>query len=99
MTPKWIYCKTDDSCLGIIVDNEELYNQLKDIFTDRRHGKVTQLTKSAALDMVNKAKAKIKEEDTLVEPITLVDKPKTKVAKKKVVKKKTAKKAVKKVKK
>jgi len=59
---KWIYNTTDNGCLGVIVETEEQYEDLKGAFSDSRHGKVTVLPFASAKKLVNSAKEAIKEE-------------------------------------
>lgn len=58
---KWIYSTSETSCLGVHVKTEEQHELLKDVFCDKRKGKVTELTFSAAKDLINNAKENIKE--------------------------------------
>ena len=88
MTPQWLYCKSGDTCLGVLVENTEDKKILSEIFNDSRNGKVQNLTLVAAKDMLKKAKAEIEKQEAKAEntPKLFKTKSKKKVSKKKIKK-------------
>ena len=60
---KWVYSTTENGCLGVLVENQDDLDAIGEVFNEKRNGKVTNLTVSAAKELVQSAKESIKKED------------------------------------